>query len=170
MRNSEKNRWQEWILENQDRWLLYARQQTRSEADAQDVLQESIVSIWQESDPSESAELPHPGSVYAAIRFRALNLARGSDRRTRREQDYMDLNYVGGPESSPYAAEEQKLLLQAVQSLPSTLGEVLTLHVWGELTFQEIADVCKCSINTIAGRYRQALIRLQKELKGTFSL
>ncbi|MBR5605737.1 MAG: RNA polymerase subunit sigma-24, partial [Verrucomicrobia bacterium] len=43
--------------------------------------------------------------------------------------------------------------------------EVITLKIWGELTFQQIADICQCSINTIAARYRLGLIKLQKKLK-----
>ena len=56
-------------MENQDKWLLYARQQSRSEADAQDILQ-SYPAIWQQSTAAEP-HLPHAGAVFTAIRFRA---------------------------------------------------------------------------------------------------
>lgn len=60
---------------NQDKWLLYARQQSRSEADAQDLLQESVLAIWQQSTALAEPHLPHAGAVFTAIRFRAINWA-----------------------------------------------------------------------------------------------
>lgn len=38
--------WQRWIDEHAEVCFLYARQQTRCEADAQDVLQEAFVETW----------------------------------------------------------------------------------------------------------------------------
>ena len=38
--------WKEWLAEYGSRLLLFARQQTRSEADAEDVLQSALVKTW----------------------------------------------------------------------------------------------------------------------------
>lgn len=162
MDDSASNQWENWIRENQDKWLLYSRQQTRSEADAQDVLQESILALWQE----HTQEPPHPGAVFAAIRFRAMNWARGTQRRQQRQEDYMAL-VRDEDRSLPYGEDEQELLLAALKTLPEAQAETVTLRIWGGLTFQEIADICHCSIHTISARYRMALEKLQKQLKGT---
>jgi len=38
------------------------------------------------------------------------------------------------------------------------------LHVWGELTFSQIAEVLAISANTVASRYRYALARLREAM------
>jgi RNA polymerase sigma-70 factor (ECF subfamily) len=40
----------------------------------------------------------------------------------------------------------------------------VTLKLWGDLTFNEIATMTGESINTIAGRYRYALQAMQRKL------
>jgi len=48
--------------------------------------------------------------------------------------------------------------------LPSAQREVLTLKIWGELTFDEIARELDISHNTAASRYRYALAALRNEM------
>jgi RNA polymerase sigma-70 factor (ECF subfamily) len=43
---------------------------------------------------------------------------------------------------------------------------VVTLKIWGELTFEEIAQVLEVPANTAASRYRYGLEALRKTLKG----
>ncbi len=56
------------------------------------------------------------------------------------------------------------MLRQAVEKLTDKLREVVTMKIWGGLTFAQIADVLKISHNTAASRYRYALEQLQKNL------
>ena len=42
--------------------------------------------------------------------------------------------------------------------------EVVHLHVFEGLTFQEVADAVGASINTVAGRYRYALAHMRAVL------
>lgn len=76
---------------------------------------------------------------------------------------------ITNPALTPMVKMNKNLLLEALRALPEAQAETVTLKIWGGLTFQEIADICRCSINTITARYRQALLKLQRELKGTFS-
>ncbi|MDB4438274.1 sigma-70 family RNA polymerase sigma factor, partial [bacterium] len=61
--------------------------------------------------------------------------------------------------------EEAELLRKEVKDLPDKLREVLTLKIWGGLTFAEIGELLNISHNTAASRYRYALEQLQKKLK-----
>ena len=57
--------------------------------------------------------------------------------------------------------ERKQALLRAVERLPEQQKEVITLKIWGELTFDEIARILDESLNTVASRYRYALQKLK---------
>ena len=152
--------WRGWLRQRGPRFHLYARQQTRSESDAEDVLQDALVESWK-----RASGMPPDALVFATIRRRAIDLARSSDRRSAREEE------AGGPGAEWFSPdieerETQRLLEEAVKSLQPIYREVVTLKVWGGLTFQEIAETTGVPLNTAASRYRYALGGLREILKG----
>ena len=62
------------------------------------------------------------------------------------------------------SADERIALERALVTLPAEQREVVHLHVFEGMTFQEIAAATGDSINTAASRYRYALEKLRKEL------
>ena len=149
--------WHDWLREHARRFLLYARQQTRSEADAEDVLQEALVESWLRGG---GAEPPDAALVFATIRRRAIDAVRRLERRERRE-------LAAAPDEAWFVPDEadDDELERAVKNLPEIYREVVTLKVWGELTFQQIADTVGIPLNTAASRYRYALDHLRTALK-----
>src|SRR6267142_7268161 len=74
--------WERWVLSHAPGLLLFARQQARCEADAQDLVQEAVVQSW----CRQANGTPPPLAwVFATIRRRAVDLARSQDRRANRE-------------------------------------------------------------------------------------
>ncbi len=63
------------------------------------------------------------------------------------------------PPSRDYTAELH--LRRALQALPDDQRQVVVLHVWGELTFSQVALVLDISANTAASRYRYAIGKLR---------
>src|SRR4051812_3886609 len=53
---------------------------------------------------------------------------------------------------------------ELIESLPEEQREVVTLRIYGELSFKEIADMTQVSINTALGRMRYGLINLRKKI------
>ena len=152
--------WRDWLRHHGARLLLYSRQQTRTESDAEDIVQEAIVESWQ-----RAAGMPSDALVFSTIRRRAIDLARSSDRRHAREEE------AGAPAHEWFLPEiedreTQRILAEAVNSLQPNYREVVTLKVWGGLTFQEIAEVTGVPLNTAASRYRYAIEGLRENLKG----
>ena len=49
-----------------------------------------------------------------------------------------------------------------MSKLSDNYREVVTLKVWGELTFGEIAEALEIPANTAASRYRYGLAELRK--------
>lgn len=150
--------WRAWLATHAAKLLLYARQQTRSASDAEDVLQDALV----ESLRNVEGNAPPIALVFATIRRRAIDQARANDRRSRREQAGEPASWFE-PEIEP--RDTQRVLEDAVKNLTPIYREVVTLKVWGGLTFREIADTIGVPLNTTASRYRYALEELRGSLK-----
>lgn len=161
MHNTSTSVWRRWLEQHAGRLLLFARQQTRTEADAEDLLQEALVECWKRIGADD---LPPLALVFATIRRRAIDRARRDQRRAQREA-------AGGADEPVWFdtagsdAETRELVTAALQKLPEIHREVVTLKIWGELTFAEIAAALEIPANTAASRYRYGLELLRKELQ-----
>lgn len=60
--------------------------------------------------------------------------------------------------------DERLLLERALKTLPPDQREVIHLHVFEGMTFQEVADATGESINTIASRHRYAIAKLREKV------
>ncbi len=154
--------WQRWSQDYAPRFLLFARQQARSEADAQDLVQEAILEAVQRQD---RAGPPPTALVFATIRRRAIDLARRQDRRAQRELASVDSAPEPWFDTRPEERERAQFIQDAMNRLPDIYREVITLKIWGDLTFAEIAEALEVSQNTVASRYRYGLKELRKLTK-----
>ncbi len=153
--------WKTWFAKHGAKLLLFARQQARNPADAEDLLQEAFVRIWRLY--GHTSEVP-PALVFQSIRRLAIDWVRRDERRGNREQKVARYEAT---ESSwferPMERRERHVLLeQAVRRLPRDQQEVVLLKIWGELTFEEIGKALDISMNTAASRYRYGLEKLRK--------
>jgi RNA polymerase sigma-70 factor (ECF subfamily) len=154
--------WTQWVERHASALLLFARQQAGCEADAQDLVQEAVVEFWRK----RVAGAPPPlGLVYATIRHRAIDLARRDHRRAGREMSAHLENPQCWFDCGADERERHLLIHKAMSQLPAIYREVVTLKVWGGLTFAEIAETLEIPANTAASRYRYGLIELRKLTK-----
>lgn len=158
--------WDRWLSEHAPKFLLFARQQVRFEADAQDLVQDSVVECWRRQ--AQGAP-PAAGQVFATIRRRAIDQSRSANRRAGREA--VVAQEAPAEWFDPTIEDrERNLKIQAAMSQMSELyREVVTLKVWGELTFAEIATVLEIPQNTAASRYRYGLAELRKLTQAEFN-
>lgn len=165
--------WREWVDEHGNKLLLFARQQTRSLADAEDVLQEALIKLARKVNEGvfvggQGAWLPF---VYASIRRLAIDFGRKSDRRQKREDRVVSDQNLQNPNDDPWfesegADEETRQLLEVyLKEIPEKFGEVIVLKIWSELTFSEIGEALDVSPNTAASRYRYGIEALRKKLE-----
>jgi RNA polymerase sigma-70 factor (ECF subfamily) len=139
--------------------LLFARQQSGCEADAQDLVQDAVVESWRKQRMGNPPQL---GLVYATIRRRAIDLARSRSRRADREVAAQSDESQFWFDSDPEERERTMLIQKAMSQLQPIYREVVTLKVWGGLTYAEIATALEIPANTAASRYRYGLIELRK--------
>jgi RNA polymerase sigma-70 factor (ECF subfamily) len=81
------------------------------------------------------------------------------------EADRVSLNSKS-PDAAVIFSEELRQLSLALAQLPYEQREVLLMHSYSDLKFRIIARSLGVSINTVQGRYRYALHKLQSMLDG----
>jgi len=149
--------------------VLFARQWTRSPADAEDIVQEAFVRFWRKQQQISSPEIigarepvRSRGLLYAMVRSIALDFLRRDSRRARRESVVVAESDSAVQPEFAIENESQQELVAAMALLPNEQREVLVMKIWNDLTFAEIASVLGISQNTAASRYRYALAALKK--------
>lgn len=159
--------WRQCYRDLAPKLLLFARQWVPCQDDAEDVVQQAFVRFWKKHGSADRAHYP---LLFAAVRTIALDHLRGEARRVRRE------NNPDAPvtrEDTPCfdlatddleRAELTVAISSALSALPEDQREVVALKVWGELTFQEIADTLGAPLNTVTARYRYALQKLRDRI------
>lgn len=80
----------------------------------------------------------------------------------RRQADRADERPLLEPVAPEGASADERMLIEcALKTLPPDQREVIHLHVFEGMTFQEVADAAGESINTITSRYRYGLSKLR---------
>jgi RNA polymerase sigma-70 factor, ECF subfamily len=155
--------WQTWFQLHGPKLLLCARQWTRSQADAEDVVQEAFVRFWrhQRGLPGNPMAL-----LVTSVRRAALDLGRRESRRAAREECAEAGREEGEPLFTRSVEDDDRraTIESALWRLPDAQREVLVLKIWGELTFEQIAAQLEIPPNTAASRHRYALAALRREL------
>jgi RNA polymerase sigma-70 factor (ECF subfamily) len=167
--------WQAWLKDQGPKLFLFARQQTRTLEDAQDVMQDAMVKLVEKLNSGEfvggdESWLPY---LYTSIRRLAIDLSRRDDRRRRREDSVTadfeaDQRETFHPwfETDSSDDETRNQLEASLKELPPKFAEVIVMKIWGEQTFAEIGEALGISQNTAASRYRYGLEALKRHLGG----
>lgn len=165
--------WEAWLAVHGPKLLLFSRQQTRSHEDAEDVIQDALVRLFEklqngEFHGGEEAWLPY---LYTSIRRLAIDLSRRDDRRKRREETVSEDIEADQREAfhpwfeSESSDDETRIQLEAgLKNLPPKFAEVIVMKIWGEQTFAQIGETLGISQNTAASRYRYGLEALKSHL------
>ena len=112
------------------------------------------------------------GSLKGYLATCVANAARNAIKAGRRREadsldESMDLAADGeGPEDGLMCSEQFNLVSRAMEELPAEQREVVTLHLYGDMPFREIAGWQKASIKTVQSRYRYGLDKLRSLLNG----
>ncbi len=166
MKRNIANEWKGWLSEYGHRLLLFARGWAPDQADAEDLVQEAIIRMWnlQKEKGGVPPDLP---LVFSTIRFCGLNRHRTETRRRKREGSIVYLNDFEDVWLDPAMEDDEEALMlrDAVRKLSDKLREVVTMKIWGGLTFAEISEALAISPNTAASRYRYALEQLALSLR-----
>ncbi len=138
--------------------LLFATVIIGERARAQDAVHQVFLKLIKDGNLGHAGD--KKGYLFACVRNAALN-----ELKLQQRNATLDLESVWfNPPTRDYAAELN--LRRALCALPDDQRQVIVLHVWGELTFSQVADLLEISSNTVASRYRYALNKLRQSMCG----
>ena len=153
--------------------ILYATAMKflREDADAQDVVQDVFIQIWDKAklyDPAKGKPLTW---ALTLTRNRSIDRIRAIQRRGRLREDFEKETVVDESAgirealSGVDASERTQILRDAVGRLSPEQRKVIDLAFFGGLTQSEIADRLGEPLGTVKARARRGLMKL-KELLG----
>ena len=153
--------------------ILYATAMKflKEDADAQDVVQDVFIQIWDKAklyDPAKGKPLTW---ALTLTRNRAIDRIRAIQRRTRLRDEFEQETFVdesaGVREalSEVDASEKGQILRKAVSQLSPQQKKVIELAYFSGLTQTEIAEKLAEPLGTVKARARRGLLKL-KELLG----
>lgn len=148
----------------------YLRRRMASEADVQEVVQESYARIL-----SYGYGCSRPPVVWKALLYRiATNLmhSRGRKDRAQNRAGHASLDDIELMSEAPSqervvsAQQELQIVRRTILSLPPKCQKVFLLSRTHRKTYPEIADICGISVKMVEKYISQALAALRRELGG----
>ena len=133
--------------------LLFATALTGERGRAQDAVHQVFLKLISDGNLREARD--KKAYLFRCVRNAVLNEVKIQSRSSVLDPDSAWFN----PPNRDYTGELN--LRRALRSLPADQREVIVLHVWGELTFFQIAELLHVNPNTAASRYRYALAKLR---------
>jgi len=135
--------------------LLFALAISGERSRAQDAVHHVFLSLLQNGKLHRAFD--KKAYLFGCVRNAVLN-----ERKRQERIRPLDESPWFSPPDQDHAAELN--LRRALAALPEDQRQVVVLHVWGELTFAQIADLLEVSSNTAASRYRYALGKLRDSM------
>jgi RNA polymerase sigma-70 factor (ECF subfamily) len=135
--------------------VLYARQWCDA---PEDVVQEAFLKLVRQGSTPQDAI----AWLYRVVRNGALDAAKTARRRQRRES--AAAHPVRWFRESEVDGLDAKTAVDALQALPAEQREVIVARHWGDLSFEQIAEVAGCSASTAFRRYTAGVEALRRQL------
>jgi len=136
--------------------LLFALAIAGDRGRAQDALHQVFLRLLEGADLHGIADVK--SYLFASARNAILNDYRIQQRSVAFDEESAWFE----PPQRDYAAEMN--LRRSLFALPKDQRQVVILHVWGELTFLQIAGILEINSNTVASRYRYGLAKLREAM------
>jgi RNA polymerase sigma-70 factor (ECF subfamily) len=130
---------------------------TRRPESAEDAVHEAMVRLCRSGKSPTGDPVAY---VFAAVRNAAVD--------QNRKGGLVSIFDLAEPSQEPELAlddlERDRLVADAIEELPEDQREAVVMHLYSGLTFQQVAEVLDVPLQTIASRYRRALVKLREQL------
>lgn len=163
VKNGDRKSFSELVLRHQRSLLRLTLRLSREQALAEDIVQESFIKAYQKIHLFEGR------SSFKSWLFQiALNTAKNRFRERMNDAVNIDDVHLGidaGAENGMVQGDIRKRIRMEVDRLPEKQRMALTLRVFEDLSFKEIAQIMDCPYDTAKANYRHALLKLRERLE-----
>lgn len=162
IRDGDREAFRTFFERYQGTLLRYLQRRGLPEADAEDVLQQAFVALWEQRarlEPGQSVR----GLLFTIGYRRALNVRRKAARLAA-DAEPEGAADAPAPDADVRHAQVQAELHRAIQALPERRRAVFELCFLEELTYREAAAVLDISVKTVENQMGHALKALRAAL------
>lgn len=140
--------------------------QVKNHADSADLTQKVFVNLFLKAEQF-SGKSSFKTWLYQIAINQCKNHFRSNDRQRIDDVEVEDLPLIADDRNMAnlQSAEQQEMLRNAVEKLPSKQKMTVKLRLYQDCTFAEIAEIMTASVGTAKAHYHQAVVSLTKMLK-----
>ncbi len=128
---------------------------TKNRETAEDAVHDALLAVAE----THSQPLDLTAYLFKVVRTKALHLQQKNQRQMLQLSECVDTELVSHDDRYRCAQA-----LGHIDAMTPEQQQILIMKLMGGLTFKEIAACTSTSINTVASKYRRALITLQEKL------
>jgi RNA polymerase sigma-70 factor (ECF subfamily) len=162
------NAFSELVHRHQQAMLRVALRLTRDMEMAEDIVQESFLKAYQKIEMFEGR------SSFKSWLYRiTMNTAKNRLRSKPKENvnlDDLQMAVDGHVDSNLADGDVRSQLQVEIEKLPQRQKLALTLRIFDDLSFKEIADVMECPYDTAKANYRHAILKLKERFENDLDL
>ena len=134
----------------------YAYSILKNEADAEDVVQEVFIKVWQ-NNPGIIQSEQVKFYLITSIRNGCISFLRKQAGKTFVQPEDVHLHRTPEEEGPQQQEDLMALAHKAMESLPPQCGVIFKMSRFGKLTYQQIADELGLSVKTVENQMGKAL-------------
>ena len=150
----------EFFHENQEKFLSFAYSYIRDRQEAEDILMESMITLWENRDKWEEDSNLH-GLLLTIIKNKALNYLAHLQVRLRAEEE---INSHSQPDAI-FDSEIQHIVQKALKRMPNQSRQIFILSRYQNTPNKKIAEQLGISVKSVEFHITKALKILRTELK-----
>lgn len=168
VKNGEKKSF-EVLMQRHEKFLMKVVVRMTRDLDlAEDIVQDSFIKAYKRLNLFEGRS-----SFRSWLYQIAINTARNRFRKYSRETlttEPMDMAVDSEVEKNMIAVDVRAVLQTEIARLPDRQKTALTLRIFEDLSFKEIAELMECPYDTAKANYRHALMKLKERLESNAML
>ncbi|PSR08320.1 MAG: RNA polymerase subunit sigma-70 [Bacteroidetes bacterium] len=158
------------IVEQYSERLLYcAISILKSETQAQDALQEGMISIWKNLHRFEGKSHPFTW-CYSIVRNAALTELKRENRHKSSDVDSLSHAAISPVDLKWDGDEISKKVQEVLAKLPEKQQMVFELRYYQDLSFKDISELTGTSTGALKANYHHAKIKMEENLIGLLNL
>jgi len=137
---------------------------TGNETEAEDAVHDAFLKLVRHGQSPRGDLTPY---VFATVRNAAMDRVRRRIRRPEARHTVLaDTRETQPPsEQALLKGERDRLIRNALDNLPELQQQTVVMKMYGNLTFQQIADALDEPLSTVSSRYQRALKALRHSLE-----